>query len=622
MSYVSNLTGSVAMSPDVNSTVTAAGASYFVTFRETGLLSGSVWAITLDGSTHNTSGNFIVFLTSLGSHQLAIDPPYGYGLGQIWGPSIPTQDHVNVTGANTFWVKFGPLEYLTFHESGLPNGSVYGVSLRSALAHGGPAPQNWSDVVGSGSPGGIAYDPVSNELFVTNVFHGTVEVFNASSGTFVVTLSVFPATGDDFQSMAYDSRTQGVLVTSLGAAEGVLTVISGINNTLLRQIGFLGGVGAVVYDSGKGEIFVQNDTWFDDRCYLTVLSDTNYSVVATIPLQYYCTGGMAYDAARGEVFIGSGDNVSVVNDTTNRVVANIAAPGAAGIAYDPSRGELWVGSNPDSNAVGRVFVISDSNNSVVTSITVGRAPQGILYDPRTSDVFVANFNGTTFSVISDSNYAVVATVVVSGLTRQFAGPFSIAYDPKTTSVYFSGGDNIVEAISDSSFRIVKVLADPTATNSIVFVVVQGNWKFQVTSKQETFRAIPGRGTVAVPAHGVTKGIAFKPETQVVIFREMGLSLGARWGVSVSGPLNRSVNGTAGALRFVLVNGSYNYTVWNLTSQQPHPAAGTFSVTAPHRAIAILIAYGTAAPATPQPAGAAWLPPPPWLASTPPLRKWC
>jgi len=84
--------------------------------------------------------------------------------------------------------------------------------------------------------------------------------------------------------------------------------------------------------------------------------------------------GVAYDSAKGEVFVANGasNTVSVISDGNNAVVKNIAIGGAPyGIAYDSSKGEVFVANGGSSNTV---YVISDSGNALVATVTLPVAP--------------------------------------------------------------------------------------------------------------------------------------------------------------------------------------------------------------------------------------------------------
>ncbi|HEV2172700.1 MAG TPA: hypothetical protein VGR71_03990, partial [Nitrospira sp.] len=97
-------------------------------------------------------------------------------------------------------------------------------------------------------------------------------------------------------------------------------------------------------------------------------------------------------------------------------VQKVPAPVAA--VYDPSKGEVFVANYQDNT----VSVIADANNSVVATVRVGIDPFALVYDASKGEVFVANNGNSSLSVISDSSDSVVATVPVG------SGPIGLAYD--------------------------------------------------------------------------------------------------------------------------------------------------------------------------------------------------
>src|SRR5712692_10338614 len=122
---------------------------------------------------------------------------------------------------------------------------------------------------------------------------------------------------------------------------------------------------------------------------------------------FYPTG-IEYDSARGEVFVADAawDNVSVISDATNAIVANIhVGANPFGLAYDSGKGEVFVADQVSNN----VSVISDTTNTVVATIGVGGRPFGAAYDGGKGEVFVANQASNTVSVMSDATNTVVAT---------------------------------------------------------------------------------------------------------------------------------------------------------------------------------------------------------------------
>jgi YVTN family beta-propeller protein len=184
-------------------------------------------------------------------------------------------------------------------------------------------------------------------------------------------------------------------------------------------------------------------------------------------------GDMAYDSGRGEVFVANGNNVSVINDTTNTVVATIPVGLDSGaVAYDSGKGEVFVTYHTNyESGPGNVSVINDTTNTVVTTLPVGINPDGLVYDSGKGEVFVVNAGppiaipiGSRInvslagvSVISDSNNTVVATIL------GYYGPSGATYDSGKGEVFFAGcfcggpvgSGGYVTVISDANYSAMK-----------------------------------------------------------------------------------------------------------------------------------------------------------------------
>ena len=118
------------------------------------------------------------------------------------------------------------------------------------------------------------------------------------------------------------------------------------------------------------------------------------------------------------------------------------------VGYDSGKGEVFV-ADPDSNTVS---VISDASNTVVTTIPVGITPVGVAYDSGKGEVFVANWNSNSVSVISDASNTVVATIPVG------TNPQGVGYDSGKAEVFVANtGSNTVSVISDASNTVVATI---------------------------------------------------------------------------------------------------------------------------------------------------------------------
>jgi DNA-binding beta-propeller fold protein YncE len=267
-----------------------------------------------------------------------------------------------------------------------------------------------------GSPNELAYDSAKGELFVSE--------------------------GD----VNYD-RTNNVSVLSATTHAVLATIPVGYNST-----------STIVYDSGQGEIFaVDRNIGLVDYDYgsIVVISDNENAVVDVIPGNF--SGGLVYDSGTGEIFATLGDNVTVISDRTNSIIASIpAGRDPTALAYDSAKGEVFA-----ANAVsGNVTIISDTADRVVGSVPVGNVPVELLYDASKGEVFAFNAGSENVSVISDVSNSVVATLSGKLLAGNPAAP---AYDPETGDIFVAFGYSTVDVISDS-------------TNSVTGTIVGGQYE--------------------------------------------------------------------------------------------------------------------------------------------------
>ena len=269
---------------------------------------------------------------------------------------------------------------------------------------------------------------------------------------------------------------------------------------------------AIAYDSGKGEVFVAN---FNSNN-VSVISDATNAVVANIPVGT-APFGVAYDGAKHEVLVTNlGSNtVSVISDATHAVVANISVGSAPyGVAYDSGKGEVFVTNQRSNN----VSVISDATNAVVANIPVGSTPSGLAYDSGKGEVFVTNYYSNNVSVISDATNAVVANVVVGTY------PYDAAYDSTKGEVF------VVNYYSNT----VSVISDTT--------------------------------------NGVVANISVA--TYPVIFTETGLPNGTAWSITLNGSTLAS---TTGMITFSKANGTYAYGIGAVPGYSTPSYAGSIEV---------------------------------------------
>ena len=184
-------------------------------------------------------------------------------------------------------------------------------------------------------------------------------------------------------------------------------IISDETNTIIATIPSSANFepSCLAYDSGKGEIFAVNS---GSSGMISIISDATNSVVKTFSVGGF-PSDLVYDSGKGEIFVLNEDVIQVVSDKNNAVIADLNLS-SQGLVYDSGRGEIFtMGANN-----GILYAISDVNNNVVESLTVGAyLPFGLTYDSGKGEILLVGFG--TITVISDAPSSNTAPVPTSAL---------------------------------------------------------------------------------------------------------------------------------------------------------------------------------------------------------------
>ena len=246
----------------------------------------------------------------------------------------------------------------------------------------------------NGYNGEVVYDSGKGEIFAAlgnarKYTPSVITVISDSTNKFIANIT-FASPGNSAYNwpyepygMAYDSGKGEIFVTDVSGSN--VYVISDKTNSVVATVQVGRNPNPIIYDSGMNEVFVVNTGSGN----ISVISDKTNTVNATINL---AAGAIAYDPGKSEVFVSTSSGVSVISDKTNKVVANITGitTGFTTMAYDSAKGEIFVGSQ----------VISDANNTVVAQLPVGLSGE-VVYDSGKGEVIGVTKTG--LSIFSDSS---------------------------------------------------------------------------------------------------------------------------------------------------------------------------------------------------------------------------
>lgn len=283
--------------------------------------------------------------------------------------------------------------------------------------------------------------------------------------------------GSSPTAAVYDSGKGEVFVADSGSNS--VSVISDVNDSVVATIPLPSGSlspNDLAYDSNKGEILVLNNpggvlSFFSSlSSTISVISDSTNTIVTTITLGFNNVVGICYDSNKGDIVVASqnpGGPVSFISDTSDSVVSTVLVGGhPQGIVYDSGMGETLVSTEGDTNSW--VSVIPDNSNTVVANVTVENVPLGLAYDFGKGEIFAASVPGPELDQLVNPN---VGVYVISDQTDSVitsvpmpTGTIRLAYDSKQGEIFvtYAGDGNTVSVISDSSN---SVIANVTVANT-------------------------------------------------------------------------------------------------------------------------------------------------------------
>ena len=369
-------------------------------------------------------------------------------------------------------------------------------------------------------PANLAFDPLSNRLFVSNAGSNTVSTFDVNPETVTAAAECScggnnidynfedtnPATGtaytlrlgnlyaiNEAQAGAGTSgSSDGVTTIPLGSPySGALAVNSATNKiyvgdgaglfysvnghtnaaTPIGSVPATADIRSLAVDSATNEIVA----WDYHSNMIDVLDSATDALVHSIPLPTASsTALVAVDSGKSLAYVANNE-VTVIDPAMGAVVATIPLGDlmstALQMALDPAGNRLYVYSNDN-----KVYVIDTAHNTQVTSISpAGVRVTSVGVNPLTGTWYVGGLNNgdnTTHVLVYDGGSNALKTDLSSANNPAITWPVSIFANPLTDTVYagsesgtgttagaaIDGRTNVVAALpSSSSEKTARVL---------------------------------------------------------------------------------------------------------------------------------------------------------------------
>lgn len=275
--------------------------------------------------------------------------------------------------------------------------------------------------------------------------------------------------GGILSAMVVDEPAKKIYVANYHASD--FSVISTVSHTLENLVATGVNPNEFLADDQDHLVFVGNSYHYgpydncEDPC-PTNGTVTMYSTATDAPVSTVVVGmepvSMAFSPRSDELFVANefSLNVSIVSVSQGRLVGSINLPSLA-LAADPSTGMVYsAGGGPN----GVVSVIDSTTNAIVANISVGGFPEYLLLNSWNHDLYVGNPGSNTVDVISTLANRLIAVVTVPGQPDMMTID-SLNGDVVVTSHEFSnerqfynGTLTAISGITNTVFRSVSVSA--------------------------------------------------------------------------------------------------------------------------------------------------------------------
>jgi YVTN family beta-propeller protein len=262
---------------------------------------------------------------------------------------------------------------------------------------------------------GLAYNPTNQHMYVANDTGpvGSVAVIDPSTGTLIKSIPV----GDSPVQTLYNPFNGFIYVTDTNSQR--VEVIDASTNTVIKTIPVGIGPIGMAYNANNHNVYVANSNQFSSS--VSVIDSTSNSVIKTIPIPG-SPWRITFNSNNGNMYVTliGAKNVAVIDGSTNTVIKTIPMPvfppypgspfggtSVGSIVYNPFNNFVYV-SHMNSEYVTGIDAATDT---VTKTIKVGHYPFTVGYLSTNHNIYVANHDSNTVSVIGTNNTTTTSQAV-------------------------------------------------------------------------------------------------------------------------------------------------------------------------------------------------------------------
>lgn len=316
------------------------------------------------------------------------------------------------------------------------------VLLISLLAGSGRSSYASTSIPVGDSPWGIDVNAITNHIFVSNQYDGTVSVIDGATHTVISTVSV----GSGPAGVGVNATTNRIYVANYN--DDNVSVIDGATNTVLHTVAVGSDPNGVAVNPTTNRIYVANFT----SNTVSVIDGSNDTVLTAVTV-----GSAPYfaevNADTNRIYVSNtfGNTVSVIDGANNTVAKTITVgSGPHGIGVNSVTNRIYV-ANSSSDTIS---VIDGATDTVIDTIAAGDKPYDIDVRTATNRYYVTNENHNTLWILNGSDNTVITTLPTG------TDPDGVAVNPATDFIYVANfGSDTVSVFSDRAPSILYATGD-------------------------------------------------------------------------------------------------------------------------------------------------------------------
>ena len=566
--------------------------TYDVTLIENGLPSRMEWMSSLTDLSYNdvsssniTSSNTTAFNLVNGTWIVSAGPfVSGYsGYVAYFNNSDQTYQYLNINGSPmTVYVHFIRAYNINFTETGLPANSIWKINIANttmeskgvfnsvyATMANYTLPEfndTWYYSFSTSVPGGYFAYPSG----------GSVQVAG-NNVTVAVTFSKSTPSGYYLLNFTEMDLPPGTLwyVTLNGSTESSNsgTITFSVADGTYSYI--VGNVTGYTQMPSSGNITVSGSN---------IVQTIKFTPLVTAPPVWAFVGAYGKYSFTA-VYKGSSSSVNLTvqaiavelsNDTVElRITSQSAASGTTNNTtgyLNWNNFSIWLGKGLISELNNGTSPLGP-NASISTSVKIS-TPDGTFL----TDKVVLSQNGQDLTYYFDTYSGVLIAIYQTNATGSITGSITSTNIPEggTALSYYtvSFSESGLPAGAAWYVNLSNGLSYTSTSGTISIKEPNGTYSYSIASSNKIFSPAPSSGSFTVNGGSVSVPITFSQFKYTVTFSETGLPSGTSWYVNFSG-LNKS--STAGTIAFTATNGTYSFTIGNVSGYSVSASSGTISV---------------------------------------------